>query len=96
MKELIFDHHVKEKLGGVAKVAELTKKCVTRGFDSQLYLKKTHKGCNLIKVTTENDKIEVMFYHVIEKKSFKKLDTVEVKSLDDIASVITNKTGIVF
>ena len=97
MKELLFSQSVKEKLGGVSKVAEKTKQCKTRGFDLQMYLKKTYKGCNLVKVTAENDKLEVMFYNLKPGKfSLVKLNTIEIRSLDEVSDVIFNEIGLKF
>lgn len=96
MKELVFSHTVQVKLGGISKVKELTSKVVTRGFDCQLYLTKSYKGCNLVKVTTENDKLEIMFYKMIPGKSLNKLKTNEIKSLDDLNEVLFNEIGLVF
>ena len=97
MKELLFSASVKEKLGGVTKVAEKTKQCKTRGYDLQMFLNKTYKGCNLVKVTSENDKLEVMFYSFKPNKlSLIKLETIEVRSLDEISAVIFKQIGLKF
>ncbi len=89
MDNLEFSLQVKNALGGITKVASITTKCITRGFDLQMYMIKKIDKINLIKVTTENDILEVMFYNYEPKRRIlNKIKTVEIQSLDELSLLL--------
>lgn len=92
-----FVKKVTDSLGGVTVVLEYVQEIRTRGFDAQLPLKKTYKGVNTIKVTNENNKLEVVFYKIIPKKYImQKVATVEIGSLADLKQTIKTQIGLEF
>ena len=97
MSERDFVKQVTDALGGITTVLEYAQEVRTRGFDAQLPLKKTYKGVNTIKVTTENNKLEVVFYKIVPKKYImQKVATVEIPSLDDLKQTIKAQIGLEF
>ena len=97
MSERDFVKQVTDALGGVTTVLDYVQEIRTRGFDAQLPLKKTYKGANTIKVTNENNKLEVVFYKIVPKKYImQKVATVEIGSLDDLKQTIKNQIGLEF
>ena len=97
MSERDFVKQVTNALGGIVTVLEYVQEIRTRGFDVQLPLKKTYKGVNTIKVTNENNKLEVMFYKIVPKKYImQKVATVEINSLDELKDVIKKQIGLEF
>lgn len=97
MSERDFVKQVTNALGGIVTVLEYVQEIRTRGFDVQLPLKKTYKGVNTIKVTNENNKLEVMFYKIVPKKYImQKVATVEINSLDELKDIIKKQIGLEF
>ena len=97
MSERDFVKQVTDALGGVTTVLDYVQEIRTRGVDAQLPLKNTYKGVNTIKVTTENNKLEVVFYKIVPKKYImQKVATVEIGSLDDLKQTIKNQIGLEF
>ena len=97
MSERDFVKQETDALGGVPTVLDYVQEIRTRGFDAQLPLKKTYKGVNTIKVTNENNKLEVVFYKIVPKKYImQKVATVEIGSLDDLKQTIKNQIGLEF
>jgi len=92
-----FIKEVTDSLGGVANVLQYAQELRTRGFDAQIPLKKTYKGVNTIKVTTENGDLEVVFYKIVPKKYImQKVATVKIESLADLKATIKNQIGLDF
>lgn len=97
MSERDFVKQVTDALGGITTVLEYAQEVRTRGFDAQLPLKKTYKGVNTIKVTTENNKLEVVFYKIVPKKYImQKVATVEIATLEDLKQTIKAQIGLEF
>ena len=97
MSERDFVKQVTDALGGVTTVLDYVQEIRTRGFDAQLPLKKTYKGVNTIKVTNENNKLEVVFYKIVPKKYImQKVATVEIGSPDDLKQTIKAQIGLEF
>lgn len=97
MSERDFVKQVTDSLGGITTVLEYAQEVRTRGFDAQLPLKKTYKGVNTIKVTTENNKLEVVFYKIVPKKYImQKVASAAIASLDDLKQTIKTQIGLEF
>lgn len=97
MSERDFVKQVTDALGGITTVLDYVQEIRTRGFDAQLPLKKTYKGVNTIKVTNENNKLEVVFYKIVPKKYImQKVATVEIGTLDNLKHAIKNQIGLEF